>query len=104
MSLMSLVVAMECCWIFSSCVDILGSEVNGDAELFKCFNCKYMVGISMCRLNEHLSMLCQASLNSRACLVAACPMSLVCDQSNLCPLSSVCFAGSELWSCLFIAF
>jgi hypothetical protein len=55
-------------------------------------------------LNVCLSKLCHASLNSRACLVVACPRHLAWDQSNLCPLSSVCLAGSELWSCLLIAF
>ena len=33
-----------------------------------------MVGISMCLLKVDLSMLCQASLNSRAWRVAACPI------------------------------
>ena len=39
-----------------------------------------MVGIS----KVDLSMLCQASLNSRACRVVACPSIFVCDQLKEC--------------------
>ena len=89
----------EC--VFCCSIDRCGLEVNAGVGFF---NCKYIVGISMCRLKERLFMLYQASLNSHACLVAACPNSFVCVQSNLCPLSSACFAGSELWLCRLIAF
>ena len=58
----------------------------------------------MCRFIVDLSILCHASLNSRACLVEACPSNLVCDQSNLCPLSSACVAGRDLGSCRLIGF
>ena len=34
----------------------------------------------MCLLKVDLSMLCQASLNSRACRIAACPSISVCDR------------------------
>ena len=50
-----------------------------------------------------LFILCHASLNLRACLVEACPRSLVCDQSNLRLLSSACVAGRDLGSCRLIA-
>ena len=39
----------------------------------------------MCLLKVDLSMLCQASLNSRACRVSAFPSISVCDQLMECP-------------------
>ena len=38
----------------------------------------------MCLMKADLSMPCQASLNLRACRVAACPSISVCDQLKEC--------------------
>ena len=59
--------------------------------------------MSTWRLKVDLSMLYQASINSRASFVVACPSTLVCDQSKVCPYSYAWFAGRELGSCLLIA-
>ena len=49
-------------------------------------------------------MLYHASLNSLAWRVLLCPSSLASSQLNLCPVSSVCFAGSDLRSCRLMEF
>ena len=60
--------------------------------------------MSMCRFIVDLSIMYQASLNLRACLVVACPSGFVCDQSNVCPLSSACVVGRDLGSCRLMVF
>jgi hypothetical protein len=57
-----------------------GLKVYNEGEtglLCECFSCKYITGMSIQRLNVSLSILCHASLNSRACFVVACPRHLV---------------------------
>ena len=58
----------------------------------------------MCRLIVLVSVLYHASLNSRACFVCAHPSSWVSVQLELWQLSYVCAAGSDKWSCRFMAF
>ena len=58
----------------------------------------------MCLLIAGLSRLCHASLNSRACLVFACPSTFVLAQWNLWSVFWTCAAGSDRESCRLIAF
>ncbi len=51
--------------------------------LCECFSCRWTVGMSTYLLIVSLSMLCHASLNSRACFVRARPSSSVCVQLNV---------------------
>jgi hypothetical protein len=82
---------MDCYWLPWSAGDcnhralILSEEVAGGLKvnegeiglLCECFSCKYITEMSIWRLNASLSILCHASLNSRACFVVACPRHLV---------------------------